>query len=204
MKEIGRKMPRRLRRCRKRKCLHCREFFMPDTFNGWHQRYCGKPQCRLASKAASQQRWLRSEKGLGYFQGPENVMRVKLWRAVHPGYSQRKGSKSPKAVQDIAPAQPVEKQKDTHVSAVAALQDVALLQPALIIGLISSLTGLTLQDDIVATSRQFILSGQDILGVGLENKPQGGIGNGGKKSSLSATTASYSQTVQLGGSLPGS
>jgi hypothetical protein len=38
------------------------------------------------------------------------------------------------------------------------------LQPALIIGLIASLTGTTLQDEIARTTRRFIVSGKNILG----------------------------------------
>jgi len=44
-----------------------------------------------------------------------------------------------------------------------ALQDLSLLQPALIIGLISHFTGIALQEDIAETSRKFIELGNDIL-----------------------------------------
>jgi hypothetical protein len=35
---------------RKRKCPHCKVFFVPDYRNVRHQRYCAKPPCRKASK----------------------------------------------------------------------------------------------------------------------------------------------------------
>jgi hypothetical protein len=44
------------------------------------------------------------------------------------------------------------------------LQDVCLSQPALLVGLISVLTGYGLQDDLAASIRKFISRGLDILG----------------------------------------
>jgi hypothetical protein len=32
--------------------------FVPDRYNWWQQKFCDKPQCRQASKAQSQRRWL--------------------------------------------------------------------------------------------------------------------------------------------------
>ena len=43
----------------RRKCRCCSEFFLPDYRNQDRQHYCAKPDCRHASKQASQQRWLR-------------------------------------------------------------------------------------------------------------------------------------------------
>jgi hypothetical protein len=84
-----------------------------------------------------------------------------------------------------------------------ALQDVCSLQPALLIGLIASLTGSTLQDDIAESSRRFIISGQDILGVGPAHKSKGGSHDGGKTRYLSGSSSSNTKTVQLVGPLPG-
>ena len=42
----------------KRKCKHCQTFFDPDPRSAGRQRYCSKPACHQASKAASQRRWL--------------------------------------------------------------------------------------------------------------------------------------------------
>ena len=43
---------------RRRKCRHCGQLFRPDPRNLRHQRYCSAKECRRASKAASQRRWL--------------------------------------------------------------------------------------------------------------------------------------------------
>lgn len=199
--EIGRLSSScRKRGTRKRKCLNCKEFFTPDARNHHHQRYCSKPCCRLRSKKISQERWLSSDKGLGYFQNSDNVRRVKQWRATHPGYWKRGRQKDPPALQDVLPLELVTKQGDRSIQVGNALQDVCSAQPALLIGLIASLTGSALQDEIVETSRRFIISGRDILGIGLENKPKGGCRDGDKTHSLSGSTSSCTPAVQLGGS----
>ena len=44
-----------------------------------------------------------------------------------------------------------------------ALQEVFLMQPAVVVGLISMMTGNSLQEDIVATARVLLRKGRDIL-----------------------------------------
>ena len=69
-----------------RKCCHCNEFFLPDARHRQRQRYCAAPQCRRVSKAASQRRWLSRPENRDYFRGPDNVERVRTWRAAHPDF----------------------------------------------------------------------------------------------------------------------
>ena len=71
-------------RYRARKCRCCRQWYLPQPHNAYHQRYCVQPACRLASKRHSQRKWLR--KNPDQHRGPENVTRVRDWRARHPGY----------------------------------------------------------------------------------------------------------------------
>ena len=151
---------------RQRKCLNCKDLYTPDPGNRWHQEYCTKPACRAVSKHAAQKRWLASEKGQGYFQGALNVKRVQQWRESHPGYRRGHGTRPPSALQDFAPAQLLKNQPDRRNLVAGALQDVVSSQVPLLIGLIANLTGTTLQDVIAETSRRFIVSGRDILGVG--------------------------------------
>ena len=151
-----------------RNCINCNELFIPDARNRHHQKYCSKQECRSASKRESQKRWLSSSKGAGYFQNQDNVERVQQWRKAHPGYWKRKRAQCSKeafALQDLSNLQDIENKGDQEDSRIHALQDVCLMQPALIIGLIANLTGSTLQDDIASTSRRFIDSGRDILGT---------------------------------------
>lgn len=75
----------------KKRCSHCKKWFVPDRGNYPKQHYCGKEGCRQASKQASQKKWLT--KNPGYFRdGPEtstNLERVRAWRARNPKYWQR-------------------------------------------------------------------------------------------------------------------
>ncbi|MEA3292074.1 MAG: LysR substrate-binding domain-containing protein [Pseudomonadota bacterium] len=57
---------------RRRKCLHCRDLIRPDPRNLRHQRHCSKPDCRKASKRASQRRWLAKPENQDYFKGAES------------------------------------------------------------------------------------------------------------------------------------
>ena len=75
-----------------RKCLHCQAFFTPHPRSAGRQRYCAKPACRKASKAASQRRWLNKPANRGYFKDPTHVDRVRQWRKAHPGYWRRRRS----------------------------------------------------------------------------------------------------------------
>lgn len=150
------------KRSRKRRiCRHCKELFIPDPRNHHHQQYCSKQQCRKASKRSAQKRWLASSKGDGYFSGTDNIRRVQQWREAHPGYWKKEGAKNLEPLQDLLNPQHIEIKGDKTSF---ALQDLCLLQPALLIGLIATFTGNTLQDDIVHTARRLINSGQDILG----------------------------------------
>src|ERR1700682_1331749 len=85
-----------------RKCLNGREFFIPRPNSRHTQRYCAKSDCRKASKAAAQAKWLNKPENRSYFRGPENVERVQRWRERHPGYWRKKRSSRPNALQDLA------------------------------------------------------------------------------------------------------
>ena len=63
----------RMARGRRRKCKCCRKLFRPDPRNLRHQRYCSKPSCRAARKAASQARWLAQPENHDYFRGPVHL-----------------------------------------------------------------------------------------------------------------------------------
>jgi hypothetical protein len=147
---------------RRRKCKNCCELFFPDRRNLKKQRYCGKPGCRKASKAAAQARWLAQEENKTYFRSPENVRRVQEWRAQHPGYW-RNGSRRKNALQDHSPEKRTEKQYVKTELTKETLQDHIIAQHSVLIGLIAHLTGKTLQDDIADTTRHMQQLGSDIL-----------------------------------------
>ena len=91
----------------RRKCRHCKAFFQPEPRNRHHQRYCGRAECRRASKAASQRKWERQPENRDYYGGPEKAEKVRAWRAAHPGYWKR-ARESSVALPDILIAQAAE------------------------------------------------------------------------------------------------
>ena len=143
---------------RKRKCLHCREFFCPDHRNIGKQKYCSRPGCRKASKAASQRKWLAKEENTDYFTGPENTKRVQQWRKQNPGYGKRQ-----KTLQDDSNPETAKEQGDGTQLLDTALQDLFASHQAVFVGLLAQLTGSSLQDDIVMTGHRLRQLGQDIL-----------------------------------------
>ena len=144
---------------RRRKCRNCGELFRPDPRNLRHQRYCAEPVCRRASKAASQQRWLAKAGNRDYFQGPENVARVRAWRAAHPGYWRQ----IRRALQEHSLAQATETQGKSTPLMASPLQELSRAQPLILMGLIAQLTGAALQEDIALTARRLQHLAQDIL-----------------------------------------
>ena len=150
----------------RRKCLCCCRMFDPDYRNSHHQRYCSSPPCRQASRLAAQRRWRRKPENRDHFCGPDEVKRVQEWRRAHPGYWKQKSP--PVLEQQSAPHQPVNpEQSSRNAPAIPRppLQDVCLSENPVFIGLISLVTGSTLQDDIAATARQLLRRGQNILGL---------------------------------------
>ena len=158
---------------KKKKCKHCKEFFPLYPRNTTRQLYCSRPQCRKASKAASQKRWLDKPENRDYFRGPDNVARVQSWRKAHPGYWRRKKNQSTDALQDPLNPQVAVNTTDTADFVPLALQDSWILQPAVLIGLIAQLTGYALQDDIALAALRMQQSGSDILYPQLKGESHG-------------------------------
>jgi len=179
-----------------RKCLHCHTFFKPSPRSKGRQQFCSDSECRKASKKASQKKWLQKPKNQYYFSGPENVLRVQLWRKKNPGYSTRSppipGISPP--LQDSLFTQDTEKKEQTDVLKEDALQDLLMAQPSVLIGLIAHLTGSTLQDDIVRTGRKLRELGEDFI-----SQSHSVIGGNHAISSLaqSQTITPNSHSVQL-------
>lgn len=162
------------------KCLHCREFFVPCPNNRRTQRYCSKAECRKASKAAAQAKWLHKPQNRCYFRGPENVERVRRWREHHPGYWRKKRSPPADALQDLAPIElsQIEPVTLNEVGLVAddfivcepsrppiagALQGLASVQVPLLAGVVSLLIGDALQDRFAVFARELVDRGKRVL-----------------------------------------
>jgi|WetSurSiteA1Bulk_404760.scaffolds.fasta_scaffold07084_4 hypothetical protein len=152
-----------IRPVRKRKCKHCKELFLPDPRNVKRQKHCSKPLCQKASKAESQRRWLEKPENQDYFRGPDQVERVRIWRAAHPEYWRSKKSLNADALQDGLRENKKQNQLVEPQLTSSALQDPLNVQPTVIIGLIAHLTGSALQDDIATSLKRMQQLGNDIL-----------------------------------------
>ena len=167
----------------KRKCHCCSILFLPSPNNRGTQRFCSAAVCRKASKARSDAAWRR--KNPDHHRGPEQVERVRQWRAKNPGYSRRgKRKKVAVALQDFAPTQGVENQvvareEPTSASDFAqkepaakscnapgaavgggALQDFAYMQNPLVVGLIATICGEALQESFVPFAQKLLERGR--------------------------------------------
>lgn len=149
---------------RNNKCRICGDLFTCDPRNRKRQKYCPKPACKAAGKAARQRRWHGRAENRDYFRGPEQVQRVREWRSAHPGYWRRHRGQAQLALQDALNGQLVDLTGGIGGSAEAALQDALRCQGPVLIGLIAHLSDSALQADIAATSRRLLQLGQDILG----------------------------------------
>lgn len=164
---------------RRRTCASCGESFTPDPRNARHQRYCGQPACRAASKRASQAKWLAKPENRNYHRGVAAVARVQAWRQAHPGYSRGKSG-----VPLPVPAAPVSPERPPVASGLlvacnappgslptplqdvsrSPLQEILGAQPYVLIGLIGHLWDCALQEDIACAGARLLQLGRDICG----------------------------------------
>lgn len=148
-----------MKRRRRRKCPHCGQLYWPDPRNRYHQVYCPATACQQARQWAGQARWRCRPENRDYFRGPAAVERVRAWRKGHPGYWRKKAS----ALQTVMKSQPNEVQADVAGVIPEALQTDLLSQPALLVGIISVLTGTALQAVIADQVQRLHLRGEQIL-----------------------------------------
>ena len=188
----------------KKKCPCCKKSFYPSPRSANRQIYCNEPECRSASKKASQKKWL--DNNPCYFSGITNVERVRQWRLANPGYSRRKGSCSVScdALQDDLKPIPLVKQPVADIllrqnqplslpnhPLAPALQDFDIMQHPVLVGLIAHFTGYALQDEIGQVAHRLQKLGLDVISAkGVHHDPQ--------TSNLPRPYSIRSQTVQLG------
>jgi hypothetical protein len=150
---------------------------------GQHQRYCSTSLCRKASKLTSQRRWAHQFSNRSHFRGEREVQRVQEWRREHPGYWRKQKPASQRTQPaDPQPVNPEQKSRNVPRSDLSTLQEICLTQHPAFVGLISMVTGSTLQEDIALTSRNLLLRGQNILGLKSPGQPS------------STTPSSYEKT----------
>lgn len=153
------------------KCLFCGAVFSSDVRNRGRQKYCGKAECQHASKAASQRRWLSQPQNRHYFRDAENAARVRRWQQAHPGYWRNTTRSRRRTLQEALPRKVLIAQEN-YVSDPPLLQEVLSAPGPLFIGLIATLSGSPLQEDIVGASRRLVQLGHDILSSGTDRGNQ--------------------------------
>ncbi len=161
-------------------CRSCGQPFIPNRRNRSRQKFCSKPECRKASKAESQRRWL--EKNPGHFCGHEHAERIQEWRQRH---QKRLRAPSPEksasasattaAGRRTLPAKTRKTGSGTPSSRdlFHMLQDLIICNP-LIVGLIEHVFGCVLQDDfeeaISLLLRKAAAARRRILGVSAQRR----------------------------------
>lgn len=151
-----------MKRRRKRKCHHCGEGFVPSPQNVRTQCYCRAPECKKASRSAANKRW--AGKNPDYHSGEAAIVRVQEWRAANPGYWRRKTeSLEPSTLQDDCITEVIDNEPESATLKYFALQDDSNSQAFVLLGLIATLTGGTLQDDIARSCRALHKQGRQVL-----------------------------------------
>ena len=97
-----------------------------------------------------------------YFRGDEEVRRVQEWRRAHPGYWKKQKSRSqrdqPPDSQGVSPSRDLV----TYLPVISVRYKIsASREDPAFVGLISMVTGSTLQEDIATTARQLLLRGRE-------------------------------------------
>jgi len=169
-----------------------------------------KPECRAASKRASQKKWHR--KNPGYFHGEQYVKKVQAWRRRHPGYWKAKGLAQsggpPDALQDLLTAQGFDNKGVTTFRNCLTeeisrpLQDLLSAQGHALVGLTAMISGEPLQEDIARVLSTCYERGQRIGGMAPWMSKQE-VHDEGTRTDSAATAATHSAAVQLGRSPPG-
>ena len=81
----------------------------------------------------------------------------------NPCYWRKKKSVIQAPLQEAFQSQVAQNEEVTAEKGADALQDLFSMQPAVVVGLISMMTGSALQEDIVATASVLVRKGQQIL-----------------------------------------
>lgn len=142
-----------------RRCRHCGRRFEADHRNVHRQRYCSAVGCQEVSKRASQRRWFLKPDNRSHFCGANEVRRVREWRRAHPGYWRNRRGRCPGACVDNKPPS----EATPPVPGGSTLQDLCHSQTSVLTGLISRLSGCTLQEDIASCAKELVTVGRWML-----------------------------------------
>jgi hypothetical protein len=141
-------------------CLSPRVFTAPMTTSATARR----PPAARRAKPKRERRWLQKPESQTHFRGPENRQRAKAWRKAHPGYWRKGKPQAKRPLQHLCRGQSPQAESLTKEIVPAALQDLFLMQPAVVVGFIATLTGSALQEDIAEAVRRLRRKGAGHVG----------------------------------------
>jgi len=149
------------KKVRRRRCKNCHDLYKPDSRNLKRQKFCDKPECKVASKKHSQQKWLIQPKNRDHFSGPENVIRVQQWREQNPGYWKQEKPKKAVSLFEGALQETLSAKTSTGKGFLSdlmqnALQDSLSVKTLVIIGFDTQLNKTALQDIIDITDQEAV------------------------------------------------
>ena len=127
-----------------RKCQHCKEFYLPDRRDLHHQRYCAEPACRRQSKAESQRRWAQN-RTTKTTSADRKIASVSKSGETQSRVLAKKNPTPREPLQDLCTTQVAQDEEVKGIEISDALQDVLVMQPAVMVGLISMMTGSALK-----------------------------------------------------------
>jgi hypothetical protein len=166
------------KKIRRRRCKHCKDLYKPDFRNIGRQKFCNKPECKIASKKHSQQKWLIQPKNRDHFSGLENVIRVQQWREQNPGYWKRKKNKKSVSLIDGALQETLSVKTVTGKGFLSdlirnVLQDSLSAKTLVIISLDAQLNKTALQDIIDIADQGAVELLPNVLKKLMEQKKEG-------------------------------
>jgi hypothetical protein len=105
------------------------------------------------AKHASQRRWLSKPENTGYFKGPGNALRVRLWRAANP----KKRTRTQRIMQRLTTP------RLSVALRACGVQDLNERQLALVLGVVSTLARSRVQEVIAGQLRRLMFAGYAVL-----------------------------------------
>jgi hypothetical protein len=138
-----------------RPCCVCHNTFTANKFSGSRQVVCQKAECRREVKRRRQASWL--ERNPDYFQGPENVERVREWRRKNPGWRERKKCVSGKSRTEAESCNREEAGEEVLQDSASGSKDPVL------VGFMAFMTGAVLQDEVQNLYGECFRRGHELL-----------------------------------------
>jgi len=152
----------------RRRCVVCRRWFVPDRRNAGRQKFCSEERCQQVRRLRSMAAWRLKPENRDHWQGSSEVERVRQWRREHPGYWRRcksgRGEKGAEGtLRNVCGRREGRWTQGRIKVQGGTLQNDWMPQDPLLVGLVATLVGRTLQNDIAEACRIMVAKGWGIL-----------------------------------------